>query len=496
MYICLNNQKLDTMDYKLFNTIDEKFTIHLIPKDNERILYSGKFGVGKSTFLRYYFKDNEKYNCIHLYPVNYSILSNEDIFTYLKFDILFDLITNQNIELKEAEKYGFDVAMPFFAKNNWFRFLTLLPLLFDKLGGVIPGRGISEVMKGCEQLLKDYKKFTNPEDGDLDEFQRFQADIFNKEGGLYESNSLTNIIRTELAEIKPNKGKENILIIDDLDRLDPDHIFRLLNVFSAHFDERNRFEGENSSNKYGFDKIILVCDNENIRNIFKARYGIDTDYNGYIDKFYSKEVFEHKVCDLVNIFSKKLFTKVKTGHQDLVNNDSSNFFAPYLNSIIEILLAQNLLNLRALFKFASADIDLTGFNTMYDPVNGISRYSLFTLVILDVLSVVYGDKNNLELIVEKININHRMKDDYDFNQSKRVIFGELIYLNGEITGRWEWKGSNDSESTYQLQNQDFQVFKTYYSDRSTSIYIDQQISQSLDLNYLALFKKYALEKYR
>ncbi len=486
------------MDYGLFGTIKEKFTDHLIQEGNERILYSGKFGVGKSTFLRHYFKDNEKYNCIHLYPVNYSILSNEDIFTYLKFDILFDLITNQNIELKEAEKYGFDLAMPFFAKNNWFRFLTLLPLLFDKLGGVIPGRGISEVMKGCEQLIKDYKKYANPKDSKLDEFQQFQADIFNKEGGLYESNALTNIIRTELAELKSKNDeiRENILIIDDLDRLDPDHIFRLLNVFSAHFDERHRFDGENASNKYGFDKIILVCDNENIRNIFKARYGMDTDYNGYIDKFYSKEIFEHKIGDLVDIFSKKLLTKVKTGHGDISNDISLNYFAPYLNSIIEVLLLQNLLNLRALFKFSSSNVDLTRLNTIYDPMNNISRHSLITLVIIDVLSVVYGDRNNLKFIVEKININHKTKDDYNFNQSKHVIFGELIYLNGEITGRWEFTRGNIAESTYHLQNQDFQVLKKENSDRSVSLYIDKQTASGIKLNYLALFKAYTLENYQ
>ena len=67
--------------------------------------------------------------------------------------------------------------MPFFAQNNWFRFLTLLPLLFDKIGGVVPGRGISEVMKGCEQLYKDYQAFSNSKDGDLDEFLKY----FDKE---------------------------------------------------------------------------------------------------------------------------------------------------------------------------------------------------------------------------------------------------------------------------------------------------------------------------
>src|SRR5690606_38625896 len=82
--------------------------------------------------------------------------------------------------------------------------------------------------------------------------------------------------------------KETVLIIDDLDRVDPDHIFRILNVLSAQIDKVG------TNNKFGFDKIILVFDQCNVRNIFKNRYGANVDYVGYIDKFYSHVIFEFK----------------------------------------------------------------------------------------------------------------------------------------------------------------------------------------------------------
>ena len=49
----------------------------------------GANGIGKTTFLDYYFNSKESefsknYNVFHLYPVNYSVLQNEDIFSYLK----------------------------------------------------------------------------------------------------------------------------------------------------------------------------------------------------------------------------------------------------------------------------------------------------------------------------------------------------------------------------------------------------------------------------
>lgn len=486
------------IDKKLFDLIYQKYEDHLKQEGNERILYSGKFGVGKSTFLRYYFQENkDKYNCIHLYPVNYSILSNEDIFTYLKFDILFDLITNKDVILQKAIKYDFDVALPDFVKNNWFKFLTLIPLIFDKIGGIVPGRGISELLKGCQQLINDYKEFVNPEDGDYDEFQKFQYDIFNKEGGLYESNALTNIIRTELANLKSgnNNIKENVLIIDDLDRLDPDHIFRLLNVFSAHFDDRNRHNDETSTNKYGFDKIILVCDNENIRNIFKARYGIDTDYNGYIDKFYSKEIFEHRMIDLTEIFTKQVFKFLYTNDQNINYGEINEKSTMYFHSILSNLLHQNLINLRTILKFSTESIDLRKNKIYYDEKNKITRHSFKAIVILDILSKIFGNKQNLLAIIGKLNDNLIENNIGIENQVKSIILAELICLNGKNIENWNPTQNRESKAKYIYDGVEYELYLKKLSDRSTLIYLEYDIVPSINLNFISLFKKFALEKY-
>lgn len=79
------------------------------------------------------------------------------------------------------------------------------------------------------------------------------------------------------------------MIIEDLDRIDPEHIFRILNVISAHYDQR--YHDEYYHNKFGFDKIIIVSDYQNIKNIFHHRYGVDVDFDGYINKFYSTSPF-------------------------------------------------------------------------------------------------------------------------------------------------------------------------------------------------------------
>jgi hypothetical protein len=120
-----------------------------------------------------------------------------------------------------------------------------------------------------------------------------------KEGTIYENDIVTKSISTSIEKLKREninteevdenaKEKEVILIIDDLDRLDPEHVFRLFNVFASHFDN---YEKDGKKNKFGFDKVLFVCDIKNIRNIFHHKYGSDVDFNGYIDKFYSSEIY-------------------------------------------------------------------------------------------------------------------------------------------------------------------------------------------------------------
>ncbi|MEE9430770.1 MAG: hypothetical protein V3V16_07010, partial [Melioribacteraceae bacterium] len=63
-----------------------KFVEHLEIENNSRILFSGKFGIGKTYFLNEFFEDKkDKYEVFHLFPINYQISSNEDIIEFLKY---------------------------------------------------------------------------------------------------------------------------------------------------------------------------------------------------------------------------------------------------------------------------------------------------------------------------------------------------------------------------------------------------------------------------
>lgn len=83
-------------------------------------------------------------------------------------------------------------------------------------------------------------------------------------------------------------------------RLDPDHIFRILNILSVHYDN------DIDKNKFGFDKVICICDLTNIQSVFHHRYGSAADFFGYIDKFYSEEPFKFNNSDAIATYCQRL----------------------------------------------------------------------------------------------------------------------------------------------------------------------------------------------
>jgi len=107
---------------------------------------------------------------------------------------------------------------------------------------------------------------------------------------------VTEIIQQGIAAYKDeHPDKKIVLVIEDMDRMDPAHLFRILNVFSAHIDYNYRF-GVNSNqpfvgNKFGLNKVVFVMSFENTEHIFHHLYGEGSDFNGYISKFCSSNIF-------------------------------------------------------------------------------------------------------------------------------------------------------------------------------------------------------------
>ncbi len=293
---------------ELFTTPFHEFVSHLADHDNYRILFSGKYGIGKTTFIKWFFNRpeiNEQYSIVHLFPINYSVANNEDIFKYIKMDILIYLLQNTDIKIEHIKLSSLETLPSFLRENGFEIFTAALSIFAASQGDLNFGSSLMAKIDLLKKRFTEHKDTLQPKLSDANQVSRFMVDFVNKEGSIYEFNFISELIVQLLNQWKgENSKKELILVIDDLDRIDPNHIFRLFNVFGAHFDHPSSSE---KHNKFGFDRIIFVADVNNIRNIFHSRYGANTDFSGYIDKFYSNHVFSfNNVNDIRAIVIQKL----------------------------------------------------------------------------------------------------------------------------------------------------------------------------------------------
>lgn len=285
------------------NMFVDSFKKHLEIEGNERILFSGKFGIGKTFFLGDFFKRNKtKYEVFHLFPVNYQISSSKDIFDILKYDILVALLNKNKkkcIDLFEKN----DIGIFQYIKQN-FSLNSALKKSVSYLEVIELGKILGRPLKDMLELDKKYKEYINSEE----EFAKNFISKIEKEN-ITETDYLSYMLNKAIKKLR-GENKESILVLDDLDRLDPEHIFRVLNVFSAFFDRGGR-------NKFGFDKVILVADYDNLKSIFRHRYGEKTCEKGYFNKFYSIKVFEFDNSKVVKLFLSNFFKEIKTDNEEL-----------------------------------------------------------------------------------------------------------------------------------------------------------------------------------
>lgn len=242
---------------------------------NKRTIFSAKFGDGKTFFLNEFKKlYKNDYYFITLYPINYSIADNQDIFEYIKRDILFQLAKDGKLNPIDFE----GIANSIFTLENLKEVISFLISCLPK------GEILNKILEKGETFAKKYKE-------EQTTFKKYESWFIAQKGGLYEHDGYTDLIIETLKNIKES-GYKTALIIEDLDRIDPAHLFRILNVLGAHIDENQ------DTNKFGFDNIITVFDYRTAEHIFKHFYGEKTNYKGYINKFINVSPFSYSIKSL------------------------------------------------------------------------------------------------------------------------------------------------------------------------------------------------------
>lgn len=264
----------------------------------QRTIFSARFGDGKTYFLdKFKSHANDKYHFITIYPINYQVMENKDIFEFIKRDILIQMIANNMIE----KKYEVDnlILAQYFLLNNSKELIFDLISIIPSIG--LTGNIIQSFFAGIKTLpiinkykdkIKEYKK---DEHKSIDEFIK---QIEDSKGSIYELDLISKIIIDNLRTFKKKTNKKVVFVVEDLDRIDPYHLFRILNLLTAHIDVPFQTPDRTNhipTNKFGFDIIITVCDLEKVKSIFNHFYGEGANFEGYIDKFISHYCFHYSI---------------------------------------------------------------------------------------------------------------------------------------------------------------------------------------------------------
>ncbi|WP_051119733.1 P-loop NTPase fold protein [Gillisia sp. CAL575] len=414
-----------------------RFHEHLSSQENDRIILSGIFGLGKTYFINKFFQDKEdEYISIKLNPVNYSVSGNQDIFELIKFDIGFQLFS-LNPEFEKVEMGTF-LAGQYYLIENYREVIKNLTKNLSKLD-----HRLNVIVNPAIELGEKIDQFKKERSIDDEKELKSFLEFFKlKKGTFREEDSITELIHYLVQTVKSNNpNKKIVLTIDDLDRIDPEHIFRILNVFSTHFDFYD-YEGEN---KFGFDKVILICDIANIREIFRSRYGSNIDFSGYIDKFYSTEIFHYSFSSIIVENLKKFFKSIKTNHsiiQDYFQSGHENIYTNELEFILNHFVTANCLSTRALVNFLNKEYKFPNYTLETDDRAKIYSTETPILGTLDLLENLMGGSEELLKALEKTIERYPRKEFSPYQSFWDARIGNLIMLIDNEENNFDLSGEN------------------------------------------------------
>lgn len=419
---------IDTSEYK------KSFETFISNDANKRILFSGRFGSGKTTFLNDFFKESE-YEVFYLTPVKYTIASNEDIMQLIYVDIISQLLPNVK-EILDAEK---DVTkFSFWERLSWFlatdkafaKFISELFKLGKRSAFILKMmEPISDMHERFEKMPKDISPLESLKNYKKLALEKVNIDI---DTDFAKREFISEVVTSLYEDRRP------VLLIDDIDRIDPEHIFRLFNIFSTTFgDDSSDFEDDsNNLSTLGFHKIIFVCDIDNVRSIFHHKYGMATDFCGYIDKFYSTIPYNF---DITQYAITEIYQYLNNWFE---NNEEMLSIA---TNTCRLLYQYGYISLRTMVsfgRFSYFDMNNKNTNSINKQIGQDNWRSVFLFDFLDYLYAIDHD------ILEKMkNDSTEVKDGERVNFIRSMVqFSLLFFSNFRVD---DVSSNND---TYYVKN--------------------------------------------
>lgn len=419
------------------DTPKNDFEYFLSDESNRRVFFSGKFGIGKTFFLKNFFEARkEKNDVYHLFPVHYQISSNESVVDLLKYDILVELLNKYPDAFKKLESGGLKGLFKLFAafcKDRGLinRFLKSVvengesafafsPDLFSQVLGKL-GRPLKDILIIDKEFQEFKKEYLSGEKGVIEKF----IDEISVENDFVATDYISRLLYEKIGQLKG--VKKSVLILDDFDRIDPEHIFRILNVLSVHM------EGE-EDNKFGFDHIIIVGDIDNLRSIFHHKYGDMAEFDGYFDKFFTVKPYIFNNDKAIAEALPQLLKRIKYEDEGLENAIGENgVMKHFLEEVLSEALTLKAMNLRQLHKLINHSFPEVKKGVFFRDYFSDQKNQLIDIGI-KLLIALYGNKERFLGILTKIRDNssvfvHEGKQwfyaDYANSMLRRMIKTEV-----------------------------------------------------------------------
>lgn len=465
-----------------FKSEFNRFLDYLKLPDNERLIFSAPYGIGKTTFIKNFFKSpsiSKEYKLFHLFPANYSISDTDYIFEYIKYDILYQILEDVTLD---SESFNYQETIQAFIIEKG---ANIFSLLFEGISMVNQTiSSISTIIKKFEILYNDYLIFHQQmQIDDIKTLDKFRDGLESKIGSIYENDIITKLIQYYIEKIangdenEPVIKRKPILVIDDLDRIDPEHFFRLLNIFASQVDLV--YKNENLKNKFGFYQVMFVFDMDNARNLFISKYGGKVDFNGYFDKFFSRIIFQFQPYNEIKENLSKILDEIIIPEYDyrvLNFREQNKVVNQLIENIIICFLQAGKINLRNLLKLSNKEYKLPK-RIIHSPRSNypFTNRSIVPLIAFDFLVEILGGISNFESSIEAI---AHMPDYQTNNYDKFYFLRHLIVILGYDNHKF-----SSSESTitieissvkinYRLMNGNNIIYTDIYDDADEVIQND------------------------
>ena len=365
-----------------------------------------------------FFEKYTQYNCYHLYPIRYQILGNEDIINLMRYDILTSIIEKCPGILESEDGKSNSTFKKIFEnigyQNLMFDLISAMPKI---------GRPIQVVGKAFTDALRKSKVIQ--QDKDLSAMQNFRMQIENNQV----VSSIDLVLRRclNLAQEMGDDNKKNVLIVDDLDRMDPEHVFRILNILSA------RIETD-EDNAWGFDHIILVGDIKNIKHIFRHRYGEGVDFQDYFDKFFSQLPYEFSNVEaVITWIESQMIESIK--HHDALKQhlDSTGYIGMILRVLLPELARSKELNLRQLRKPTELVVPILSADRVKNPAltSTDARNIYLDMGLKMIASLFSGGKDEFVKALKNIKREYE-RTDRDLYGSEAARYFKLLSPDADV----------------------------------------------------------------